>query len=65
MKRVVVLISGRGSNMQAILDATPRIEVAAVISNNPGARGLEIAKRKGVNTAVIDHRAWGGPARGG
>lgn len=58
MKRVVVLISGRGSNMKAILDATPGIEVAAVISNNPGAKGLEIAKNRDVNTAVIDHRAF-------
>ncbi len=53
---VVVLISGRGSNLQAILDAG--IPVSAVISNQPGAGGLAIAARRGVATAVVDHRRF-------
>lgn len=53
---VVVLISGRGSNLQAILDAG--IPVSAVISNQPGAGGLAIAGRRGVATAVVEHRRF-------
>ena len=55
---VVVLISGRGSNLQALLDA--RIPVSAVISNKAGAGGLEIAARHGVATRVVEHRAYAG-----
>ena len=58
MKRVVILISGRGSNMAALLDARLPAEVAAVVSNAPDARGLEIAHAHGVSTAVVDHRAF-------
>ena len=50
---VVILISGRGSNMQAILEAA--IPVTAVISNRADAAGLAIAAQRGVATAVIDH----------
>ncbi|MEO8718374.1 MAG: phosphoribosylglycinamide formyltransferase, partial [Burkholderiales bacterium] len=53
---VVILISGRGSNLQAMLEA--RIPVAAVISNNAGAGGLAIAARHGVPTAVVEHRRF-------
>ncbi|MGH8721026.1 MAG: phosphoribosylglycinamide formyltransferase [Burkholderiales bacterium] len=53
---VVVLISGRGSNLQAILDAG--IPVSAVISNEPGAGGLVIAERRGIATAVVEHRRF-------
>jgi phosphoribosylglycinamide formyltransferase-1 len=53
---VVVLISGRGSNLQAILDAG--IPVSAVISNEPGAGGLAIAARRGVATALVEHRRF-------
>lgn len=53
---VVVLISGRGSNLQAILDAG--IPVSAVVSNEPGAGGLAIAARRGVATAVVEHRRF-------
>ena len=53
---IVVLISGRGSNLQAILDAG--IPVSAVISNQPGAGGLAIAARLGVATAVVEHRRF-------
>ena len=51
---VVVLISGRGSNMQALLEAG--LPVSAVISNVPGAAGLAIADQRGVPTRVVPHR---------
>lgn len=57
-KTLVILISGRGSNMEAVLDARLPARVAAVISNNPRARGLDSAGRRGVATAVIDHRGF-------
>jgi phosphoribosylglycinamide formyltransferase-1 len=57
-KILVILISGRGSNMEAVLDARLPARVAAVISNNPQAQGLELARRRGIATAVIDHRAF-------
>lgn len=56
--RIVILISGRGSNMQAILEAGLAPNVAAVISNNPGAAGLEFARAQGVETLVMDHRGY-------
>ena len=59
MKRLVILISGRGSNMAAVIDAVEagRIDaqVAGVISNRPDAGGLTIAAGHGVATAVVDH----------
>ena len=51
---VVVLISGRGSNLQAMLEAG--IPVSAVISNVAGAGGLGIAARRGIATRVVPHR---------
>jgi phosphoribosylglycinamide formyltransferase-1 len=56
--RVVVLISGRGSNMEALLKAALPVEFAAVISNRPDAKGLEVALAHGVATTVIDHRDY-------
>ena len=53
---VVVLISGRGSNMQAILEAG--IPVSAVVSNRADAAGLAIAAQRGVATAVVEHRHY-------
>ena len=53
---VVVLISGRGSNLQAILGAG--VAVSGVISNEAGARGLAIAARQGVPTRVVEHRRF-------
>lgn len=50
---IVVLISGRGSNLQAILDAD--LPVTAVISNVAGAGGLELAARRGIPTRVVKH----------
>ena len=51
---VVVLISGRGSNLEAILNAG--IPVVAVISNETGAGGLQLAERRGVPARVVSHR---------
>jgi len=58
MKRIVILISGRGSNMQAVIEAKPNATIAAVISNNPAARGLQIAHDAGLDTKVVDHRDY-------
>jgi phosphoribosylglycinamide formyltransferase-1 len=52
---IVVLISGRGSNMRAIVEAG--LPVDAVISNRGDAAGLEYARRRGIRTAVVEHRA--------
>ena len=57
MKSVVVLISGRGSNLRALLAAGLPARTAAVISDRPGVAGLAIAEEFGVPAAVIDHRA--------
>jgi phosphoribosylglycinamide formyltransferase-1 len=55
MKRIVILISGRGSNMKSVLDARLDATVAAVISNTPAAKGLHIARAAGIDTNVVDH----------
>jgi len=56
MKTLVILISGRGSNMQALLNADLNVDRMVVISNNPQAEGLQIARQQGVETCVVDHR---------
>jgi phosphoribosylglycinamide formyltransferase-1 len=60
--RLVILISGRGSNMRSILAAAEQgaldIDIAAVISNRPDAAGLEYAQQAGIETAVIDHKQF-------
>lgn len=57
---IVVLISGRGSNLQSIIDkardGSLAVEVRAVISNEPDAFGLERARRAGITTRVLNHR---------
>lgn len=53
--RAVILISGRGSNMEALLRAGLPVDFAAVISNRPDAAGLSIARDLGADTTVIDH----------
>lgn len=62
MKRIVILISGRGSNMEAIVGACARerwaAEVVAVISNRPDAGGLAFAAQHGIATETVDHRAF-------
>ena len=62
MKRIVILISGRGSNLRSIVEAC-RAEswparVAAVISNRADAAGLDFAAREGIATEVVDHRGF-------
>ena len=62
MKRLVILISGRGSNMAALIDAVRAGDIDAaigvVISNRPDAAGLKLAAAAGVATEVVDHRAF-------
>jgi phosphoribosylglycinamide formyltransferase-1 len=62
-KRVAVLISGRGSNMAALIEAAKApdypAEIALVLSNVPGAGGLALAEASGIATATIDHRRFG------
>jgi phosphoribosylglycinamide formyltransferase-1 len=58
---VVVLISGSGSNLQALIDTSAAggpFRISAVISNRPGVRGLERADAAGIPTRVIDHTAF-------
>ena len=61
MKHIVILISGRGTNMQAIVQACARegwdARVAAVVSNRADAPGLEFAAAQGIATRVVDHKA--------
>ena len=63
MKRVEILISGRGSNMAALVDAAKAenfpAEIAVVISNKGDAAGLEKAKAAGISTLVIDSKSFG------
>ncbi len=59
-KRVAVLISGRGSNLQALLDAEQNAyEIALVVSNVPGVEGLDRARAKGVTALALDHKPYG------
>jgi phosphoribosylglycinamide formyltransferase 1 len=60
VKRIVILISGRGSNMEAILAARLPVEIAAVISNRPDAKGLETARAAGIPAIALDHKAFAG-----
>jgi len=62
--RVAVLISGRGSNLQALIDAFgPKVadspvKIALVLSNRPDAPGLERAAKAGLKTEIVDHKAF-------
>ncbi|WP_300332104.1 phosphoribosylglycinamide formyltransferase [Accumulibacter sp.] len=66
MISLVILISGRGSNMAALLDAAGRgdlpVRIAGVVANRPDAAGLATAAAAGVPTCVVDHRAFAGRA---
>ena len=61
-RRLGVLISGRGSNLQALIDAIQRgeleAEIAVVISNREDAAGLDRARRAGIEAVVVSHRGW-------
>ena len=60
MKRVAVLISGRGTNLQALIDAKQDVyKIVLVISNVPDVEGLGRARRAGIETIVIDHKRFG------
>ena len=54
----MILISGRGSNIEAILKAGVPVQIAAVISNEPAAKGLATAREHRVPTAAVDHRQF-------
>jgi phosphoribosylglycinamide formyltransferase-1 len=61
--KVAVLISGRGSNLQALIDAFPKgadnpVEIVLVVSNRPDAQGLERAAKAGLKTEVVDHKSF-------
>lgn len=62
-KRVAVLISGRGSNMNALIAAAKAAdypaEIALVLSNRPDAGGLATARGEGIATAIVDHKPFG------
>lgn len=64
MISVVILISGRGSNMEAMLKAQAEgrlpVRIAAVVSNRPDALGLESARAAGIPTVGLDHKAYAG-----
>ena len=61
-KRIAVLLSGRGSNFQSILAASQSGalggQIGLVISNRPGAGGLDIAREAAIQTALIDHQSY-------
>jgi len=61
-KRVGILISGRGSNMSALIDACKDplypAEIVTVISNRPDAPGLETAGKEGITTTTVDHKSY-------
>ena len=63
-KRVAVLISGRGSNMAALIEAAKAkdypAEIALVVSNRPEASGLLVARAAGIATEIVDHTEFGG-----
>ena len=61
-KRVAIFVSGGGSNMRALvesMDDTHAAEPVLVLSNNPQSDGIEWARGQGLNTEVVDHRAYG------
>src|SRR5262245_50400220 len=63
-KRVAILISGRGSNMAALIEAAKAqdypAEIARAASSRPAAAGLDHARSCGIATTVIDHTEFGG-----
>jgi phosphoribosylglycinamide formyltransferase 1 len=58
VKSTVILISGRGSNMEALVRAGLPGRISAVISNRPDAAGLRFAAENGIATAVVDHQRY-------
>jgi phosphoribosylglycinamide formyltransferase-1 len=62
MQRIVILVSGRGSNMQAIVQACAEqawpARIVAVIANRADAQGLDFARQHGIATAVVEHKGF-------
>jgi phosphoribosylglycinamide formyltransferase 1 len=58
VRSAVVLISGRGSNLRAVVEARTGLEVRAVLSNQPDAAGLQWARTQGLEARTLDHRAF-------
>ena len=62
LPKLVILISGRGSNMISIVEAIEAgllpVTIAAVISNRPNAAGIDYANKAGITTAVLDHKSF-------
>jgi len=58
MKRIVIMISGRGSNMRALFEANLPARIVAVISNTAQAAGREYARKRAVETHVVNHREF-------
>ncbi len=56
MKKIAILISGRGSNLEAIVSAKLACEIAVVVSNRPDALGLKFAEKQNIPTEVVDHK---------
>ncbi len=65
-RRTAILISGRGSNMASLIEASKEpqfpAEIALVLSNKPEAPGLLAAKAQGINVAAVDHKIYAGRA---
>ena len=63
LRKTGILISGRGSNMQALVQAAQDplypAEIVVVISNRPDAKGLDFARAQGIRTEIVDHKAYG------
>lgn len=63
-KRAAIFISGRGSNMRALVEAAAApdfpAQIALVLSNRPDAEGLAFAKKHGIATAAVDHKIYAG-----
>lgn len=59
MKNIVILVSGRGSNMEAVVRAAiPGARIAAVIANRPDAGGLAFAREHGITAELVDHKLY-------
>jgi phosphoribosylglycinamide formyltransferase-1 len=58
MNSLVILVSGRGSNLQALIEARLPVKATTIISNRSGAPALDVAKRHGLETRVVDQRSY-------
>lgn len=58
MIKIAVLVSGSGSNLQALIDAKLSGQIVGVLSNRPDAYALERAKQAGIKTALVEHKQY-------